>query len=267
MNMRWLGLIGLLVELSYAEALPIFDAHLHFNNDARNRLSVDQVIGALDQAGIDKVLVSSTDDLGTQYLVEAAPDRFLPALRPYRGPGEIKTWMYDESVITYLAEQLGNRSYVALGEFHAFEQHMELSAVQGLIELARQYQLVLHIHGDQGAVSKLFSTWPEARVIWAHAGFEDPDTVMASLDKFTNLWVDLSHRPDISTWAGLAPDWERMFIAYPERFLLGSDTHNLERWENLRFYALDARDWLSVLPDSIAKKIAYENAETLFGIR
>lgn len=252
---------------SLAAPLLIFDTHLHYNLDARSSLSVEQVIERLDQSGVARALVSSTDNLGTELLIEAAPDRFLPALRPYRRAGEIKSWMYDETVVPYLREQLQKNRYVAMGEFHAFEPHVALPTVQALIAMAREHNLVLHIHGDRGAVNQLFLSWPQARVLWAHAGFDDAEIVAEALDEHSNLWVDLSHRPDISTWAGLAPQWQQLFLQYPDRFLLGSDTYTLERWQKLGFYMLDARDWLSTLPAHVAKKIAHENAAELLGIR
>ena len=247
-----------------AEPLKIFDTHLHYNADALEEFDPKAVLQQLDDAGIDQVLVSSTDDTGTQKLLEAAPERVLPALRPYMKPGTIKTWMYDETVIPYLEAKLTQHTYIAFGEFHAFEEHIDLPVVIGSIELAKEHNLLLHIHGDRGAVEKLFLLWPQARVLWAHAGFDDPENVTALLNRHTNLWVDLSHRSDISTWAGLAANWEQAFMAHPERYLVGSDTYSLERWKKLGFFALNTRDWLSVLPKEVARKIAYQNAQALF---
>lgn len=247
-----------------AQQLIIFDTHLHYNSDARQHFSVAEVIETLNDANITRVLVSSTDDEGTQLLVEAAPALFLPALRPYRRAGETKTWMYDPSVIDHLESMLARNRYLAMGEFHAFEEHIQLPVVQAMVDLAREHSLVLHHHGDYGAVEKLFESWPKARLLWAHAGFEEPETVRLALERYPNLWVDLSHRGDISTWAGLAQQWRELFEAFPERFVLGSDTYTLERWKNVGFYALDARDWLSVLPKDVAENIAYRNAQRLF---
>lgn len=248
-----------------AEPLRLFDTHLHYNLDARQEITPQQVLDKLDAAGINRVLLSSTDDEGTQMLYRLAPHRILPALRPYRQPGTIKTWMYDESVVAYLQERLTENTYVAFGEFHAFEEHIDLPVVKQSLSLAKANDLLLHIHGDAGAVQKLFDTWPEARVLWAHAGFDDPENIDSLMSQHSNLWVDLSHRSDISTWAGLAANWEALFRAYPNRFLFGTDTYSLERWGKLSLYTLDARDWLSTLPETLAKKIAYENANTLFG--
>lgn len=251
---------------SYAQAQPleIFDTHLHYNSDARQQLSVAQVIQELDAANITRVLVSSTDDTGTQLLIAAEPKRFLPALRPYRQSGETKSWMYDLSVVEHLKTQLAKHTYVAMGEFHAFEEHINLPVVQEMIKLAQEHQLVLHHHGDFAAVEKLFAAWSDAKLLWAHAGFEEAETVNHALERYPSLWVDLSHRPDISTWAGLAPEWEELFKKHPTRFVLGSDTYSLERWKKLEFHTLDARDWLSVLPTDVAKNIAFRNAQRLF---
>ncbi len=249
---------------SHAETLKIFDTHLHYNADAQEQFDPQAVLKQLDDAGIEQVLVSSTDDTGTQRLLNAAPERVLPALRPYRKPGTIKTWMYDETVIPHLETKLAQHTYIAFGEFHAFEEHIELPVVTRAIELAKEHNLLLHLHGDRGAVEKLFVIWPQARVLWAHAGFDDPENVTALLNRHTNLWVDLSHRSDISTWAGLAANWEQAFMEHPERYLVGSDTYSLERWKKLGFFALNTRDWLSVLPEEVAHKIAYQNAQALF---
>lgn len=262
-----LALLGVLLLSSLplsAASLRIFDTHLHYNTDALEQFGPEEVLKLLDDAGISQVLVSSTDDTGTQKLLNAAPGRVLPALRPYRKPGTIKTWMHDQTVIPYLETKLAQHKYIAFGEFHAFEEHIDLPVVTGAVELAKAHNLLLHVHGDKGAVEKLFALWPEARVLWAHAGFDDPENVTALLSRHANLWIDLSHRSDISTWAGLAANWEQAFMTHPERYLVGSDTYSLERWKKLGFFALNTRDWLSVLPEEIARKIAYENAQTLF---
>lgn len=247
-----------------AAPLVLFDTHLHYNQDARASFSANEVISKLNDAGIERALVSSTDDSGTQLLLETAPTRFIAGLRPYRGSGEIKTWMYDETVIDHLQTKLRQHSYRVFGEFHAFEQHIELPVVQQALALAQEYNLILHLHGDAGAVDQLFKQWPEAQLIWAHAGFEEPETISELLRKHPNLWVDLSHRSDISTWAGLASNWRAAFIEHPKRFLIGSDTYSLERWQKFGYFALDTRDWLSTLPSDLAEQIAYKNAEQLF---
>ena len=67
-----------------AQDLPIFDAHIHYSHDAVRTVPPEKVAAILREAGVVKALVSSSDDDGTQKLVEAAPEIVVPALRPYR---------------------------------------------------------------------------------------------------------------------------------------------------------------------------------------
>src|SRR6185503_1048185 len=87
---------------SKSEALPIFDAHLHYSHDAWESVPVEQAIAILRKAGLKRALISSSGDEGQQRLYRAAPDLVVPELRPYRRRGEIGTWFRDETVIPYL---------------------------------------------------------------------------------------------------------------------------------------------------------------------
>ena len=58
---------------SHAQELPIFDAHIHYNQPDWNVFPPSQILAILDQAGIRRALVSSTPDDGTLKLYEAAP--------------------------------------------------------------------------------------------------------------------------------------------------------------------------------------------------
>ena len=70
-------------------ALPIFDAHLHYSHDAWEQLSAKQAVALMREAGLQRAMVSSSSDEGTQRLLAEAPDLVLPVLRPYRTRGEI----------------------------------------------------------------------------------------------------------------------------------------------------------------------------------
>ena len=246
-----------------ADYLPIFDTHLHYNADARAKMSAQQVIDRIQNAGITKALVSSTDDEPTQALIALAPELFVAGLRPYRKHGELRTWMHDPSVLDYLESRLRLNKYKVMGEFHAFGDDILTPVAQQMIALARQYDLVLHHHGDLKALGHIYTIWPQARVIWAHAGFADPDELAPIFLKYPKLWADLSMRSDIHTWGGFSPSWQAIFISYPDRFLLGSDTYTTQRWEGLNLYTQDAQEWLNLLPKPVANKIAFHNAADL----
>ena len=244
-----------------AFALPIFDTHIHFNADSR--FKPNEVITMLREAEIKHALVSSNSNDPTFELFELAPDLILPSLRPYRYKNELRTWMHDASVIPYLKAQLKKREYIALGEFHAFGDEIDTPVSRQMIELAKENQLVLHHHGDMEAVERIYRQWPEAPVLWAHAGFADIDQIEDMLTRYPYLWADLSHRDDIFTWGGFNPAWEALLLKHPDRFTLGADTYNDERWTQVQLYMLDSRDWLASLPDDVAQKIAYQNARSL----
>ena len=65
-----------------------------------------------------------------------------------------------------------------------------------MVQLARQHNLLLHAHSDADAIERLFVQFPQARVLWAHAGFERPAQVRALLRKHRSLWADLAFRND-----------------------------------------------------------------------
>ena len=246
-----------------AEELPIFDAHLHYSHDAVLQIPPEQAAKILREAGVRKALVSSSDDDGTQKLKAAAPEIVVPALRPYRRRGAISTWMHDPSVIDYLEDRLSQFEYEAIGEFHAFGDDINTKVIQRLIELARERNLLLHHHGDREALDLIFASWPEARVLWAHSGFVRPDEVADALATYPKLWADLAYRSDMSSGNGVDPEWRKTFIAYPDRFMVGTDTFAPERWYYVGPHAEFSRNWLQNLPEDIREKIAFANAEVM----
>ncbi|MEX0283351.1 MAG: amidohydrolase family protein [Paracoccaceae bacterium] len=246
-----------------AEDLPIFDAHIHYSHDAVERVPPDEVARILREAGVRKALVSSSDDNGTQLLKQAAPDIIVPALRPYRRRGEISTWMHDPTVIDYLKDRLGRFEYEAIGEFHAYGDDIQTEVIQAMIAMARDRNLILHHHGDRAALDLIFQTWPDARVLWAHSGFEGSDAVAEALDTYPKLWADLAFRSEMATRGKLDADWQRVFLKHPNRFMVGTDTFAPERWYYVGPHAKYSREWLVQLPPDVARKIAYENAEAM----
>jgi predicted TIM-barrel fold metal-dependent hydrolase len=133
-----------------------------------------------------------------------------------------------------------------------------------MVQLAKQHGLFLHAHSDADAVERLFRQWPDARILWAHSGFERPDAVRAMLRKHRNLWADLAFRTDEAQGGKVDAEWRKAFTEFPDRFLLGTDTYTPERWYYVPEHAVWARGWLADLPPEIAERIAYRNGEALF---
>jgi amidohydrolase family protein len=248
-----------------AEELPIFDAHMHYSHDAWESVPVQEVIAILRKAGVKRALVSSAGDDGQQRLYAAAPELIIPELRPYRSRSDVGTWFRDESVIAYLEQRLSRYRYAAIGEFHLYGADADLPVPRRMIELARKHGLFLHAHSDAEAIERLFAQWPQARILWAHAGFERPERVAQMLRKHRNLWCDLAFRTDHGSGGKVDPAWRGVFLEYPERFMVGTDTYTPERWHYVGEHAAWSRAWLADLPRDVAERIAWKNGEALFG--
>jgi hypothetical protein len=246
-----------------AATLPIFDAHLHYSHDAVALVPPAQAVQIMREAGLKGALVSSSDDEGTQKLLAAAPDLILPELRPYRTRADVGTWVRDDGIVTYLEARLARFRYVGIGEFHLFGAEADLPVPRRMVALARERQYVLHAHSDTDAVARLFAQWPEARVLWAHSGFEAPSSIAEQLRRYPRLWCDMAYRTDHANGSALDPQWRALFEAFPERFMLGSDTFTPERWHYIGPHARGARQWLASLPQPLAERLAWRNAETL----
>lgn len=245
--------------------MQVFDAHIHYSHDAVKLVPPEQAIALLREAGVVGALVSSSDDDGTQLLFEAAPDLIVPSLRPYRKRGEIGSWMHDESVIDYVESRLERYTFRALGEFHAYGDDIDTPVLQRMIELAKEYDLILHAHSDSDAIERIFQTWPQARVLWAHSGFDQPEEVSALLRRHKLLWSDLAFRSDQGSAGQVPPDWQATFEEFPDRFMIGTDTFAPERWYYIEDHASYSRAWLSQLPTDIAEGIAFRNAQRMLG--
>ena len=248
-----------------AADLPIFDAHLHYSHDAWESVPPKAAIALLRKAGLRRALVSSSNDDGNQKLYAEAPDLILPSLRPYRTRGEISTWVRDDTVITYLEQRLARHKYVAIGEFHLFGDNAELPVPRRMVQLAKQYKLLLHAHSDADAIERLFKQWPEARILWAHSGFDQPERLREMLKKHANLWCDLAFRTDHGSGGKVGPEWKAVFLEFPDRFMVGTDSFTPERWPYVVEHANWSREWMKDLPPAVAERIAYKNGEAVFG--
>jgi len=246
-----------------AAELPIFDAHIHFSHDAAEQIPLKDAVAILRKAGLKGALVSSSNDEGTQKLYEAAPDIVVPELRPYRSRGEIGTWVRDATVIDYLEVRLKRYKYVAIGEFHLYGADADLPVPRRMVELAKQYDLMLHAHSDADAVERLFAQWPQARVLWAHSGFDRPEKVREMLRRHRNLWCDLAFRTDHASGGKVDAEWRKAFEEFPERFMVGTDTFTPERWYFIGEHADWSREWLKDLPPALAERIAWKNGEAV----
>jgi hypothetical protein len=259
------ALTASLAGAALAADLPLVDAHIHYSHDAWEIVPPKQAAELLRKSGVKRALVSSSNDEGTQKLVAEAPDIVIPELRPYRSRADTAGWVRDEGIIAYLEERLGRHVYVAIGEFHLYGADADLPVPRRMVALAKKHDLMLHAHSDADAIDRLFAQWPQARILWAHAGFERPEKVREMLRKYKNLWADLAFRSDHGTGGKPPPEWRAAFLEFPDRFMVGTDTYVPERWHYVPEHSAWSRAWLSDLPPDVAERIAWKNGDAVLG--
>lgn len=249
-------------------ALPLFDAHLHYNWEPVPHFSLDQVLTLFREQAITGIIATSRPNDGTRALYEAKPKDtwVVPFIRPYRVRPDIQTWMSDPQTDELIATEFKRGYYQGIGEFHLTGRAAEAPQVKTTVAFAVKHGLYLHAHADDEALEILYRHNPAARIIWAHTGFStDPEKVEAYLKRYPNLWCELSYRYGLTDGNGtLVPAWRKLFEDYPDRFLVGSDTWINERWDSYGQIMGTYRSWLAQLPTEVAEKIAFRNGERLF---
>jgi hypothetical protein len=252
---------------------PLFDAHMHYNDDASARYSVGTLHELFSKNGVRAVLANSRPNDGTRALVEAAQRgarkdlKVVPFIRVYRNRDDYGTWMRNPEILRMIVEEEKRGYYRGVGEFHVHGKDADTPVLKQIVDFAVEKNLVLHAHSDDEAIEILFRHNPKARVIWAHTGFTTPlPRVAEMLDKYPELRGELSYRGDISEGGKLAPGWKAMFQKYPTRFVVGSDTWVNQRWESYPQIMGGYRQWLGELPKDVAERIAWKNGAGLFGV-
>jgi len=223
---------------------PIFDAHVHYNLDVGRPVPVETVFELWRRAGIRGVLLTSRPNDGTRELLAAAPPEFqaVAFARPYVVQSDVQTWFRDPAILAMIERELARGIYRGVGEFHIFGRDADSEGFARCVALAAQ------------------------RGLWAHTGMTTPTArVDELLGRYPKLYGELSYRDGITQQdGGLTPAWRVLFMKYPKRFLLGSDTWVPQRWPTVPQLMQSYRDWLAQLPRDVAESIAWSNGAALF---
>lgn len=261
---------------------PLFDAHLHYNDEARLGQAaphpLEDVLGRMQRNGVRAIVANSRPNDGTLALAEAGAQTraagltVVPFIRLYRNRADYDSWFRDESIHTLVQTELARGTaagpYRGIGEFHLYDSANANGPVaKKLMRLAQEKQLAVLAHVDDVAIDLLMAHAPGARLIWAHSGIggASAQRVQALLEKYPTLMGELSYRPGLTCGEGtLCPEWRALLLKYPDRFMIGSDTWVNQRWlyydELMRGY----RRWLGELPADVARRIAWDNGANLF---
>ncbi|WP_395699546.1 amidohydrolase family protein [Aquabacterium sp.] len=265
---------------------PLFDAHLHYNEEACAfpgvcPYPVSEVLAMMQRAGVRAIVANSRTNDGTKALAaagdatRAAGVTVVPFIRLYRNRADYTGWFADDSIYGMVQQELAAGTaagaYRGLGEFHLYDsRNAEGPVAVKLMQLAQARGLAVLAHVDDDAIDRLMAHAPQARLIWAHTGIGGAPVarVRALFRRYPLLVGELSYRPGLTDGDGrLSAEWRALFSEFPERFVIGSDTWINARWSGYEQLMAEARRWLGELPPAAARRIAWGNAAALFGVR
>ena len=271
---------------------PLFDAHLHYNDEACVHDApapgcphpLPDVLARMQSSGVRAVLANSRPNDGTRALAtareqtRAAGVTVVPFVRLYRNRADYNNWFRDGTIVDLVQAELAKGTpagpYRGLGEFHLYDSANANGPVaKRLMALVEDKGLAILAHVDDVAIDLLMAHTPSKgknlNMIWAHTGIGG--TPVARVDelmaRYPRLMGELSYRPGLTCEGGqLCPEWRTLLLKYPDRFLIGSDTWINQRWLSYGELMQGYRVWLGGLPADVARQIGWDNGARLFGV-
>ena len=212
---------------------PLFDAHLHYNEEAWNcgeRSAGPSCVGPhppadvlarMQRNGVRALVANSRPNDGTKALAaleqtKQAGVTVVPFIRLYRDRADYKLWHRDETIYQMVQAEFARGvagaqagPYKGIGEFHLYESANANGPVaKKLMQFAEKNKLAILAHVDDVAIDLLLAHAPQAHLIWAHTGISGVPVaqVDALLAKHPGLMGELSYRPGLTCETGTRAD-------------------------------------------------------------
>ena len=241
---------------------PLFDAHLHYNDEAQQAHPVADVLGRMQRSGVRAIVANSRPNDGTLSLASArdatraAGLTVVPFVRLYRNRADYSSWFGDETIHQMVLEQLARGTpagpFRGLGEFHLYDSaNADGPVAAKLMKLARERGLAVLAHCDEvggreadgACAGRAPDLGPHRHR--RHAGRQGS---RADAAPPCALIGELSYRPGLTDGrGGPAAEWREAFTALPGRFVIGSDTWINPRWQHYEALMDEYRAWLGAL--------------------
>ena len=263
---------------------PLFDAHLHYNDEAANGAHpISDVLARMQRSGVTAIVANSRPNDGSKALAASPETRksgvtVVPFIRLYRNRADYDNWFRDETIFDMVQAEFargvaGDQAgpFKGIGEFHLYDSANANGPVaKKLMQFAAKNKLAVLAHVDDTAIDLLMAHAPDARLIWAHTGIGGASVARVDelLEKYPQLMGELSYRPGLTCDGGkLCEQWRTLLLKYPTRFMIGSDTWVNQRWQYYEEQMLVYRTWLGDLPPDAARRIGWSNGADLFGVK
>jgi Tat protein secretion system quality control protein TatD with DNase activity len=284
-----LSVLSIFCCLSAAQAAdytgPLFDAHLHYNEEAQSPHPIQDVLARMQRNGVKAIVANSRPNDGTKNLAAAkeqtakAGVTVVPFIRLYRNRADYDNWFRDETIYTLVLDELikgtASGAFKGIGEFHLYDSNNANGTVAAkLMRLAEEKQLAVLAHVDDAAIDLLMahtaSKGQSTKLIWAHTGIggASVERVRNLMKRYPMLMGELSYRPGLTDSNGqLSAEWRSLILEFPTRFMIGSDTWVNQRWQYYDDLMKGYRTWLGGLPANVARQVAWGNGAALFGLK
>jgi hypothetical protein len=201
---------------------PLFDAHLHYNDEAQSPHPLPDVLARMQRNSVKAIIANSRPNDGTKALASSPQTReagvtVVPFVRLYRNRADYDSWFRDESIYDLVQSELAHGTaagpFRGLGEFHLYDSANANGAVaKKLMALAEEKNLAVLAHVDDVAIDLLMANTPSrgrnVRLIWAHTGIGGPPVsrVDQLFAKYPLLMGELSYRPGLTCEGGPTAD-------------------------------------------------------------
>lgn len=283
-------LLVMLLLGSARAAEPMADAHMHYNWNQVEGTTPEEAIAIWRENDVVLAVVAGTPPDLALRLREAGGEWVVPIWSPYLDAGYRNNWFRRSEVLEAGRKAMESGAYHGIGEVHlvpGLGPRRDNPVFQGLIELATAYDVPFMVHTDASSHRFLLPVCrqhPKTRFVWAHAGgILPPDEVAALLDGCPNVVADLTARdpkryvltPIADESGHLLPEWRELVLAYPDRFMVGSDAvwpvDQMHSWyqddtgwalvgEFLDFH----RGWIADLPEQHHPALLLDNARRVW---
>jgi hypothetical protein len=244
---------------------PIFVVQMNYNDETSRVFTARSITEGLTRYNVVGALVSSIPNENAERLASADRNRLHALLTPYRTREELFTWFENPEIVRFVENAVQRGDYLGIGDFNLFEGQIHTPVVTRLLALAVERRLLLTSRSEAATIRELFAVEPSLHILWAPGGTSaSPGTVETMLYRYPTLWVNLSlSRNSIAPGGKLDPAWRDLFVRYPDRFMVGTDTYTSAAWYYFRYMLSDMRKWLAQLPPDVAERIAFRNALSL----
>ncbi|HVA95789.1 MAG TPA: amidohydrolase family protein [Candidatus Dormibacteraeota bacterium] len=136
------------------------------------------------------------------------------------------------------------------------------------------------LHPDIAAFERLLDHNPRAKIVWAHAGWDNtgdrtPELTRRLLQAHPNLYMELKNDPlDVGknpfltggATGTIKPAWLKIFQDFPDRFVVGSDQIYPQPKKGPQRWAAVVGVLNQLSPD-LRRKIGLENAMRIYGLK